>query len=88
MVCQDIREVKIGNVAQCRAGRLGVVYKIVAKRGHKVRELYAGIGLDGKPWQSNSPHYIAESVNHYMQKVKQDEARTAKKIPLHERELI
>lgn len=76
MVSQDIREVKIGNVALCSANKLGVVYRSVRNTTQCVIT-YFGIALDGTSWQSTSPKYVAESVNHYMQKLRQEEAKQA-----------
>jgi hypothetical protein len=56
-------ESKIGKVCCCATGTLGVVASI--HRTKNGREVYCGISLDGKQWQSLSPQVIAESIEDY-----------------------
>ncbi len=49
----------IGRFAVCTAGRIGRVTKI--ERTTDARRLYVGVGLDGSPWQSTQPRFIADA---------------------------
>jgi hypothetical protein len=59
----------VGHVARCRKGKLGVVtniYKVTGSDAH----IWKGIGLDGRPWQSQYPEYVANSVDNYIEQCK------------------
>ena len=69
-ICQQsLTKLKVGNVAHCKQGKLGIITNVKKTRvsvdceGHT---LYLGVGFDGKPWQSCSPVYISESVDEYI----------------------
>jgi hypothetical protein len=50
---------KIGNVARCKHGRLGIITK-------RVKHQYYGIGFDGSRWQSIEPKFVAETINDFI----------------------
>ena len=59
-------DINIGNVAECRQQRLGVVTHIKQLRGSiddDGLKMYKGIGFDGKPWQSQCPEFVAVNID-------------------------
>lgn len=60
--------IKLGNVCVCQHGIVGIVSEIktsVSKLTKEFVTLYKGVTLDGKPWQSVKPRFIANSHEEY-----------------------
>lgn len=77
--------IKIGNVCKCQHGILGVVTSIpimrvksrdnfststLKKEGLYKPPLYKGISLSGKSWQSRNPTLVAETIQQYIECIK------------------
>lgn len=65
---------KVGCVAKCHKGRLGVIMKVYwhypSMHSKDKEKIYQGVGLDGKNWQSTQPIFIANNVNDYIASLK------------------
>jgi len=64
-------KIKVGSVCKCANDRLGIVtvtYKPIGCQCPRCQStpVVKGIGLNGLPWRSASPTFIAENVEEYM----------------------
>jgi len=62
----------IGTVAACSTGRVGLIVRkeTVTFRSGDTKEVYTGIGLDGKGlWASSDPIVIQPSIEEYMDRL-------------------
>lgn len=64
--CKDMSYgvIKPGVVARCLKGKIGIVcYRSI--NGYE--KIWHGIKLDGTPWQSKKPAFVARSLSDYLQ---------------------